>query len=63
MTKFLDDLPIATLAFLAGAVGSVIALANGSIDYQAFLVGLGVLGGGTGALGYARTQAGKGVRK
>lgn len=62
MLDFLDNLPIATLAFLAGAVGSVIALANGSIDYQAFLVGLGALGGGAGALGYARTYAGKGVK-
>ena len=63
MTDLLDHLPIATLVFLAGAVGSVIALAAGSIDYQEFLVGLGVLGGGTGALGYARAQSGKGLKR
>lgn len=63
MLDFLDHLPVATLAFLVGAVGSVIALANGSIDYQQFLVGLGVLGGGVGVLGYARAQSGKGNRK
>lgn len=61
--SLLDDLPIATLAFIAGAVGSIIALATGSIDYQAFLIGLGAFGGGTGALGYARAQSGKGLRK
>lgn len=60
--SILDNLPIATLAFIVGAIGAIIALANGSIDFQAFLVGIGALGGGTGALGYARAQSGKGVK-
>lgn len=63
MIKILDDLPIATLAFIALAIGSIVALAQHSIDYEQFLIGIGAAGGGTGALGYARTQAGKGLKK
>lgn len=60
---FLDNLPVATLVTIAGIIGALIALANGSIDFQAFLIGIGALSGGAGALGYARATSGKGVRR
>ncbi len=59
----LDNLPIATIVTLVGIVGAIIALANGSIEFQEFMTSIGVLSGGAGVLGYARAQSGKGVSK
>jgi hypothetical protein len=61
--KFLDDLPLASLTFIAGVVLTVIAYVSNDVGYQDALVALGALGGGTGALGYVRNQAGRGLRK
>lgn len=59
----LDDLPVATITFLAGVVLTVIAYVSNDVSFQDALVALGALGGGTGALGIARAQSGKGVRR
>ena len=61
--SFLDNLPIATIVTLAGIVGAIIALINGSIDFQEFMVSIGALAGGAGVLGVARAQSGRGLRK
>ena len=58
----LDNLPVATLIALAAIVGGIIALANGSIDFEQFLVGIGASTAGAGVLGGARAVSGKGVR-
>lgn len=60
MIELLDRLPLATIAFVAAAIGGIIALATGSIDYDQLLLALGVTGVGTGAIGEARNRAGKG---
>jgi hypothetical protein len=63
MFTFLDNIALASLVTVAGIVGGVIALAQGSIDFEQFLIGIGALSGGAGVLGHARTQAGKGLKK
>lgn len=63
MFSFLDNVPVATLLVIAGAIGAIIALANHSITYEEFMVSIGALSGGSGLLGIARAQSGKGIRK
>jgi len=58
----LDDLPLASVIAIAAIVGGVIALIDGSIDFEQFLVGIGATTAGAGVLGEARNRAGKGVR-
>jgi hypothetical protein len=58
----LDDLPVATLTYIAGIVLAVVGYVSNDINLQEAFIALGVLGGGTGAIGYVRNQAGKGVR-
>lgn len=60
---FLNDLPLATLISLAGIVGAVIALINGSLDYEQFMLAIGATTAGAGVLGHARNGAGRGLRK
>lgn len=59
INDFLTKLPLGTLTFIASAIGGLIALANGSIDYTQFQLGLGATGVGTGVLGAARINARK----
>lgn len=59
----LDDLPLASVIAIAAIVGGVIALIDGSIDFEQFLVGIGATTAGAGVLGEARNRAGKGVRR
>lgn len=59
----LDHLPVATLTFLAGVVLTVVAYCNNTIDYDTAMKSILFLGGGSGAIGYVRNQAGKGVKK
>jgi hypothetical protein len=56
----LDAIPLASVIAVLAALGGVYALIAGQIDYQQFLVGLGVSSGGVAALGHVRNQAGKG---
>lgn len=60
--SFLNDIPLATVIAVASIIGGVIALANGSIDFQEFLIGIGAASAGAGVLGHARNGAGHGVR-
>jgi len=62
IASLLDRVPLATIVSIAGIIGAIIALANGSIDFQAFLVSIGAVTGGAGVLGVARNQAGRGVK-
>ena len=59
---WLDNLPVATIIALAAIIGGIIALANGSIDFDQFLVGIGASTAGAGVLGKARADSGKSVR-
>lgn len=58
----LDNIPLASVIAIAAIVGGVIALIDGSIDFEQFLVGIGATTAGAGVLGEARNRAGKGVR-
>ena len=59
MLNALNQLPVATLIALAAIVGGLIALANGDIDYQEYMIGIGAASAGAGVLGSARVQAAK----
>lgn len=59
----LDNIPLASVIAIAAIVGGVIALIDGSIDFEQFLVGIGATTAGAGVLGEARNRAGKGVRR
>lgn len=61
MIDLLDKLPLASMITILGALGGLYALLHGDIDYESFLIGLGVLGGGSAALGHVRNEAGKGL--
>ncbi len=60
--RFLDDLPLATLVSLASIVIVVIAYLTDDLNIQDALVALGAVLGGTGVVGLARAQSGKGTR-
>lgn len=63
LASLLDDLPVATVSFVAGVTLLVIAYANGSISLDDAFKSLVYLGGAAGAVGYVRNGANKGVRK
>lgn len=58
--SILDRIPLASVITVLAALGGVYALVTGEIDYQQFLIGLGVTGGGMAALGKVRNDVGKG---
>jgi hypothetical protein len=64
----LDKLPFATLqALIVDAVAIYCVVADkvpihSATDLLEFLAGLGIIHGGTAAIGYVRNQAGKGQR-
>lgn len=62
MDSILDNLPVATLTFLAGLVLIIVGYVSGDVSFDDAFKSLGFLGGGSGAIGYVRNQAGKGVR-
>lgn len=59
--NLLNSLPMATLIMLGGIAVVIVAVVTGDMEVQEALVALGVLGGGAGALGYVRNQAGHGT--
>lgn len=59
LNSFLANLPLGSLIALGSIVGGLIALANGSITYTEFQVGIGASAAGAGVLGAARVQAAK----
>ena len=60
--KFLDDLPVATLTFLAGVVLIIVAYVSNDVSFDSAWKDLLFLGGGSGAIGFVRNGANKGVR-
>ena len=61
--SFLDDVPMATIQALAGIVLAVIAYVSNDISiFQAF-VAVGANTAGAGAIGVARNQAGRGIKR
>lgn len=58
--SFLDAIPLASVITVLAALGGVYALVTGHIDYQEFLIGLGVVTAGSATLGKVRNDAGKG---
>ena len=59
--SILDNLPVATLVALASIVVVVVACINNTMTVQEGLIALGAVAGGSGVLGIARAQSGKGV--
>lgn len=59
----LDDLPIATLISIASIILAVIAYVNGDLSIEEAFLAVGAATGGSGVLGVARAQSGKGVRR
>jgi hypothetical protein len=60
---FLDDVPMATLVFIVGSILIVIGYIDNTVSFDEAFKSLLFLGGGSGALGYVRNQAGKGIHK
>ncbi len=61
--SFLDNVPLATIITIAGIIGAVIALINNSITFEQFMLSIGAVTAGSGVVGVARAQSGKGIRK
>lgn len=59
---FLDDVPVATLTFLTSIVLIVIGYVGDDIGFKEAFEALALAGGGSGAIGYVRNQAGRGTR-
>lgn len=61
--KLLNELPVASLTFVAVVVAGFYCLVTGSIDFQEFGVALGIGGVGSAAVGKVRNDAGRGFGK
>jgi hypothetical protein len=59
----LDDIPVASVTFIAGIVLIVIAYLSDDIDFMEAMLCLGLDGAGSFGIGYVRNQAGRGIRK
>jgi hypothetical protein len=62
--SFLDNIPLASvLVVIVAVVGGVIAVVNPDVlSFSNYVRDLGIAAAGLGVLGYARTQAGKGLK-
>jgi len=60
----LDNIPLASVITVLGAiVGGVIAIINPDVlSFEDYIKDLGILAGGSGLLGLARANSGKGVK-
>ena len=63
LRSLLDDLPVASLVFLAGLGCLIWGYASGDISFNDVWEKLLFLGGGSAGIGYVRNQAGKGLKK
>lgn len=61
--KFLDDVPLATLTAIGGGVLALIGYLNGDLSIFEALAAWGITSAGGGAVGHARNQAGRGLKK
>jgi hypothetical protein len=59
----LDDLPVASITFLASVILIIIGYVGDDVSFEDAFKCLAFAGGGSGAIGYVRNQAGRGVRK
>lgn len=59
----LDDVPMASVSFVAGVVLATIGYLNGDLSVFQALAAAGIVAGGGGALGHARNGAGRGMRR
>jgi hypothetical protein len=62
MNSVLDNLPVGTIVFLASIVLIIIAYISNDVSFEGAFTALGLAGGGSGAIGIARAQSGKGLR-
>lgn len=60
--SFLDDLPVASLTFIAGVVLIIVGYVAGDISFKDAYELLLPLGAGSFGIGFVRNQAGKGTR-
>ena len=60
LNKILDRLRLASLLTIIGAIVGGVLVIDGELDFNEYLTSLGILAGGAGLLGVARTQAGHG---
>ena len=61
--SFLDDLPVATLVFIASLVCIVIGYASDDLNLEEAFEAIALAGGGSFGIGYVRNQAGRGVKR
>lgn len=59
----LDELPLATIAFIVFALCGVYAFISSQITFEELGTALGLGGVGTAAIGEVRNRAGKGTRR
>lgn len=58
----LDNLPLGTITFVVGLVLIIVGYANGDVQFSDAFKDVLFLGGGSGAIGYVRNGAGKGLK-
>lgn len=61
--RFLDDVPLATLTAIGGGVLALIGYLNHDLSIFDALAAWGITSAGGGAVGHARNQAGRGLKK
>jgi hypothetical protein len=61
--SFLDEIPVASVTFVAGLVLLVIAYISNDISFTEVWEKVLFLGGGSAAIGFARNQAGRGIKR
>ena len=61
--NFFDNLPFASVTYLAGAGLAILAYINGDLSVIQAFEALGLTGGAGFGVGYVRNQAGRGVKK
>jgi hypothetical protein len=59
----LDDLPVASIVFIASLVLIVIGYIGDDIGFEEAFEALAAAGVGSGAIGFVRNQAGRGIRR
>jgi hypothetical protein len=59
----LDDLPVASITFIASIVLIVVGYIGDDVSFEQAFECLALAGGGSGAIGFVRNQAGRGVRR
>jgi hypothetical protein len=61
--SFLDDIPVASVTFIASLVCIVIAYISNDLSLEDAFEAIALAGGGSFGIGYVRNQAGRGVKR